>query len=134
MDGYRDDPTILDDAALWRRIPPWHFVPDQNLGVVRPSSAAFENDPDGNPMSVFLAEIVERTGRKAEDALVGHRDYALSAFTAGLARRCKQGVASDPVPDEPAHAVVFGKKTKSISRTLAKGSEWIIPPADRPAR
>lgn len=134
MDGYRDDPTILDDAALWRRIPPQHFVPDPNLGVVRPSSAAFEDSPDGSPMSVFLAEIVEKTGRKADDTLVGHAGYALSAFTAGLARHCKQGVACDPEPAEPAHAVVFGKKTKSISRTLAKGSEWVIPPPDRPAR
>ncbi len=131
MDGFTDDPTILDDAVLWRRIPPWHVVPDDNLGVMRPSSAAFKDSPDGSSMSVFLAELVERDGRKAEDALVGHTDYALSAFGAGLARRCKQGVASDPQPDEPAHAVVFGTKTKSISRALAKGSEWVIPPADR---
>lgn len=130
MDDYRDDPTILDDAALWRRIPPWHFVPDKNLGVVRPSSAAFENDPDGSPMSIFLAEIVERAGREADSTLVGHTGFALSTFTAGLARHCKQGVAPDPEPDEPAHAVVFGKKTKSIRRDLVKGSEWLIPPAD----
>ena len=32
MDGYRDDPTILDDAALWRRIPPWGVVAHPNHG------------------------------------------------------------------------------------------------------
>lgn len=41
---YRDDPTISDDADLWRRIPPWHIVSDENIGVMRPSSAAFEDD------------------------------------------------------------------------------------------
>lgn len=53
QDNYRDDPAILNDAQLWRRIPPWHLVNDQNLGTVRPSSAAFDNDPDGRPMSIL---------------------------------------------------------------------------------
>ena len=26
-----DDPTVPDEAELWRRIPPWHFVVDENL-------------------------------------------------------------------------------------------------------
>ena len=85
-------------------------------------------------MSVFLAKIVEGTGRKAEDTLVGLAGFALSAFTAGLARDHKQGVARDPEPDELAHAVVFGKKPRSVIKGLAKGSEWVIPPANRPAR
>ena len=131
MDGYTDDPSILDSAVLWRRIPPWHCVRDENFDVVRPSSAAFENHPDGSPMSVLRAEIVQRTGRNAEDTLAGHTDYALSAFTAGLARHYKQVVAPEPQDDEPAHAVVFGKKTKSVRKALAKGSEWVIPPPDR---
>ena len=50
---------------------------------------------------------------------------------AGLARSKKQGVARDPHPDEPAHALVFGNKTASVSRALAKGSVWVTePPAD----
>jgi hypothetical protein len=54
VDDYSDDPSIPDDAELWRRIPPWHFVDDENLRQIRPSSAAFEDDPDGSPMSVIL--------------------------------------------------------------------------------
>ena len=42
------DPTIARDHRLWRRIPGWHFVWDANRNAVRPSSAAFDNDPDGN--------------------------------------------------------------------------------------
>jgi hypothetical protein len=30
--------------------------------------------------------------------------------------------------DEPAHALVFGKKTKSIRTKMAKQCEWVIPP------
>ena len=55
-DTLRDDPTIPDLAELWRRIPPWHLVKDDNLGRVRPSSAAFDNHPNGSPMSVLLAQ------------------------------------------------------------------------------
>ena len=36
-DHYNDDPTIPHDAELWRRIPPWHFFHDENLGQIRPS-------------------------------------------------------------------------------------------------
>jgi hypothetical protein len=123
-DDYRDYPTISDDAELWRRIPPWHFVDDGNLGQIRPSSAAFEDDPDGSPMSVILGAEVDGPQR----ALAGHQGFALASITAALARGLGLGVARDPRPDEPAHAVVFGKKNKRVSRRLAMGSRWIVPP------
>jgi hypothetical protein len=34
----------------------------------------------------------------------------------------------DPTNDEPAHALVFGKKTRNVQRKLAKGAHWIISP------
>jgi hypothetical protein len=125
FDDYTDDPTIPDDAELWRRIPPWHFVDDGNLGQIRPSSAAFEDDPSGSPMSVIL-------GGEAGDlqrALAGHEGFALASITAALARGLGLGVARNPRPDEPAHAVVFGRKNKRISRRLAMGCRWIVPPS-----
>jgi hypothetical protein len=121
---YSDDPTIPNDAELWRRIPPWHFVDDGNLGQIRPSSAAFEDHPDGSPMSVLLAVEAGDPQR----ALAGHQGFALASITAALARRLGLGVARDPRPDEPAHAVVFGRKNKRISRRLAMGSHWIVQP------
>jgi hypothetical protein len=119
-----NDPTIPDDAILWRRIPPWHFFYDTNLGRMRPSSAAFEDDADGSPMSVVLA--AETSG--PENALAGHPGYALASFTAGMARECSQGVARDPLPHEPAHALVSGRRTGSVRNRLAKGSTWVVPP------
>ena len=126
--AYVDDPTIADTSALWRRIPPWHFVFDENLGCVRPSSAAFEDHPDGTPMSVVLGDEVLQTGRPAETVLMGHADFALASFSAGLARQLEQGIARKPLPEEPAHAEVFGKKTKRVRRSFAKHCEWVIPP------
>lgn len=127
-DGYSDDLTIPDEARLLRRIPPRHFVKDENSDQVRPSSAAFDNHPNGSPMSVILADILSQTSRGPEAALAGYEGFALASITAGLARECGQGIAREPFPDEPAHAVVFGEKPKRVQRKLAKGSQWIVPP------
>jgi len=124
----QDDQTITDSADLWRRIPPWHFVFDENSGEVRPSSAAFDNDPDGSPMSVLLADLMVELKKAPLDALSGHESFALAAITAGLARANGQAVVRDPLPDEPTHALVAGLKTKSVRRKLARGAQWVIAP------
>jgi hypothetical protein len=126
--GYTDDPTIPDQAELFRRIPPCHFVPDQNSGGLRPSSAAFNDHPNGSPMSVVLADVLAAMGRRPDDVLAGHIGFALAKITAGFARECQQGVAREPLEDEPAHAVVFGRKTKAVMRKLATEAHWVIPP------
>ena len=129
--GYSDDLTIPGEAQLLRRIPPRHLVKDENSGHLRPSSAAFDNHPDGSPMSVILADVLAQTGRDPAAALTGYEGFALASITAGLVRECGQGVAREPLPDEPAHAVVFGEKPKRIQRKLAKGSRWVVPPPDQ---
>jgi hypothetical protein len=127
-DQFTDDSSIPDDARLWRRVPPWHFIFDDNLGRVRPSKAAFDDDENGSPMSVVLADLVLESGRGPEHILIGHDRFALAEITAGLARSKQQGIVRDPVPEEPTHALVFGKKTASVTRALAKGSVWVVPP------
>ena len=134
MDGYADDPTIRDDAVLWRRIPPWHLIFDANLRRWRPKSAAFEDHPNGTPMSVYLADMMEATGRGPDDALTGHQAFALAGISAGLARSTGQQVAREPLPGEPAHAVVVGRKTKSVSRRFAKESHWVVSPLEPQVR
>src|SRR5713226_5358375 len=94
---YKDDPTIPGEAELLRRIPPWHFILDDNQGLVRPSSAAFTDD-DGSPMSVTLAEVLTQARRSLDSALIGHQDFALASIMARLARECEQGVVRDPIP------------------------------------
>lgn len=125
MEGtaFSDDVSIPDETELWRRIPPWHVHHDVRLGRLRPASAAFDDDVD-DPMSVVIA-----TGAAGPGAvLAGHEGFALAAITAGLARACGLGVMRDPLPDNPAHAVVFGHKTGAIMRRLAREATWIVPP------
>jgi hypothetical protein len=123
---YRDDPTISDDAELWRRIPPWHIFSDENIGGIRPSSAAFEDDPDGEPMSVYLADEC----RDPHIALAGHEGFGLVAITARLARECKQAIVRQPVPGPSGHVVVVGKKTDSVRKKFARAAagQWVVRP------
>lgn len=83
-------------------------------------------------MSVILEELFLAAGRSPSAALARHEGYGLAAITAGLARACGQGIARDLTPEEPAHAVVFGPKPKSVQRRLAKASVWILPPPRSP--
>jgi hypothetical protein len=126
MDGdeYADEPTIPDEAQLWRRIPPRWFHHDESLGRVRPAKPAFDDGPDGEPMSVVIA--AESRGPAA--VLAGHEGYGLVAFSAGLARACGLRITRAPTADEPAHAVVAGRKTDSVRRRLARAAEWVVPP------
>ena len=79
-------------------------------------------------MSVALGQEVLDAGRTVESVLSGHEGFGLVSFTAGLAREKRQGIMRKPVPEEPAHAEVFGRKTRGVRRALAKGSDWIVPP------
>jgi len=132
VEHFPDDPAVANEAGLLRRIPPYHFVRDDNLGVVRPSSAAFEDDDDGDPMSVYLTTILAAEGRAASSVLVGHAGYALTSITAGLARTNRQTVHPDPLPEETSHTVVCGDKRsggkKSAKKIFAVEAKWVIEP------
>jgi hypothetical protein len=126
---HSDDPTIQDAAVLWRRIRPDQIVRDDNLNRLRPSTGAFEDCSNDTPMSVQLAEIVLQGGGSSEAAIAGFDGFALAGFTAGFARhQCHQGVERAPLPNDPAHAYVFGKKTDGIKKKFAReGATWVIP-------
>ena len=127
----QDDPTITPEQYLWRRIPPWHFTWDANDSNVRPTSSAFENDDDGGPMSVQLADVLTEHGLDENDVLCRHSGFAIARFTAETARDSNQRIVRDPrPPDDPAHALVIGDKPKKVRRKLALASQWqTVPPA-----
>ena len=134
-DNYPDDPNIADSTSLLRRIPTWHVIFDKNLGRWRPSSGAFEDDGDGDPMSVYLSSVLADEKRDPTTVLVGHDEYSLASITAGLARANSQTVHPDPIPEETSHAAVCGDKGKKSAnapkRQFARNAEWVIlkPPA-----
>jgi hypothetical protein len=64
-----DDPSIGPDTVLWRRIPPEWIVPHADGKGLRISSAAFDDSKDGDPMSVYIADVVEATGGSVDTVL-----------------------------------------------------------------
>lgn len=127
---YPDDGDILDDDQMLRRVPPIHFVPNENVGGVRPSSAAFEDDSDGSPMSMYRRTVIDATGGNVERVMVGHIGYGLAGLRAGDLRARDQTVHSDPLEGEPAHAVVCGRKTNGNRKFFYRQSVWVIPPPE----
>ena len=125
-----DDLTIRDECELLRRIPVKpgiNIIWDANQGRWRPSSASFRDHPDGSPMSIVLGDGLKEASRDPAEVLIGHSNFALAAITAGTARESQQHVVRDPLPEEPAHGLVVGKKKKESSQ-MAKAAQWVIAP------
>jgi hypothetical protein len=131
-ENFPDDPSIVGGTDLLRRIPPQHFHFDYNLNRLRPSSAAFEDDGDGDPMSVCLSSVLAAETREPATVLAGHEGYALASITAALAREHQQTVHADPLPEESSHAVVCGDKESgkknAPKRKFALAATWVIAP------
>lgn len=109
--------SIADEEMLARRIHPNHIKPDGTI-----SSAAFTDDELSVDRSAY---------RSTEDSLRDHPDKGLAHFQAGRVRsepllRYLE-LKSDPDFTNPAHALVLGKKTRAISRELAKCAQIIVP-------
>jgi hypothetical protein len=122
-----DDPTIKDDEWLWRRIHPTAVTGDQDTGQRVPQSGAFR-DTRGE-LSVFLAS--ETT---LPVVLRGHQNFGVAEFQASAARSADCIIVRDPLPDNPAHALVCGKRaSREISireaKMIKKRSRWVVLPA-----
>lgn len=114
-------PKDIDDKEkLNRRIHPTFVKPD---GTV--SSQAFTD----LKMSVDRAEY-----RKPKESLLNYNGYGLAGFLTQIARKIGQDVYSEPELLNFAHAIVEGKKTKSIARSLAKAATWVVPISVRHAQ
>lgn len=111
-----------DNVIVWRRIPPWHFQPLENGGK-RPSTAAFDDDPDGSSMSVDVDE-----GQGWMGTLQGHDGFGLVELTVGYLRSLGFDVVPKAVEGNPHHAEVVGKKTDGKKRKMMKSARWVFVP------
>ena len=55
-------------------------------------------------------------------------DNLMVGLSVRFVRGLRLGVATQPPTNDPGHLWVFGKKTASIKRKLAKQAKWVIPP------
>jgi hypothetical protein len=125
---FDNDPTIAGNERLLRRIHPQQLVPDErNAGKRRVSSGAFRDEE----LSIVIESTLLKSGRQPIDLLQAYERYSLVAITAAKARSHDQSVARDPIPDEPAHGVVFGRK-KKCAGSLADSASWVVP-SDAPS-
>jgi hypothetical protein len=127
-DKYVDDPSIPSTALLWRRVPPWHYKFDGNVNDYRPSTAAFEDDMDGNPMSAYLADECADPNKALED----HEGFGLVSFPVQLARERGLMVVRKETPGPRGHVLVVGKKTDGIRKNLKRRCEWVVRPVQAP--
>ena len=108
--------SIAADDDLYRRIPPQLARPD------RPSS---QNFTDRN----LSVEVAKLTTAQATMQPVSHlpdfTKWRLASLKAGIPREEGLEVYSDPLPENQAHAIIFGDKPKRISRKLALACRWI---------
>ncbi len=118
-----DDATIPDDAIVWRFVSPHQIVTGKDGEGVQPSTGAFDDSSDGDPMSAVLAS----EGRDAASIVPTTCPGAgVVAFTAGYLRSLGLELERAPEPDEPDHIVVRGKKTKSVTKALKRAADWVV--------
>ena len=118
---YIDDTNIDDDSELWRRLPSQWVDPNTH----RVTSQAFQDSRDLTPVSVFIAFDLS----SPQEVIVDHPGYGVGTLTAGDARSCNQGVTRWPIPQNPAHAYIFGNKAKANRRCLASHCRIILMPS-----
>jgi hypothetical protein len=123
---YIDDLNIDDSDEVLRRIPPWHQPRPGDEW--RPNSSAFYDDPDGSPMSAYLAKDMVEAGLELIVVMEDHPGYALVAIRVGLLRSLSQIIVRDPTDKEPFHVLVVGPKTQGTRRRIAKSCRWVVEP------
>jgi len=78
--------------------------------------------------SVQLEPVLFQHGLTHDFAVQDRNKFGLAAFTAQQARSCQQVIQRDPLPDDPAHAIVLGDKKDSIKKKLRDCAAWVILP------
>lgn len=141
MTEFQDDPDILNDESLLRRVAtnnPDMLKTDSVSGIQRPTSAAFSFQKDG--LSVYRNKKLKEFHLNPIDILSGP-DQIVVSLTVTQVRECNGlGVCDDPWPKgirdqehirNAAHALIVGwqslsrREQKDHSRYLARNCQII---------
>lgn len=119
-----DDVSIPPSAALWRRIFEEDIYPDPKLCRKRANSGSlFDGDA---PMSVDLAMLttLDEVNKRGEG-------MAIAEFTVDAVRQADCKIVRDPLPENPAHALIYGNHanggpTQGQAGKIAKQSKVVF--------
>ena len=110
---------IEDGQVVMRRVRKSQTTTDTNDGPQRPTSDAFiQNGPDGET-SVYLASETtpERLTKEYPDAYVAEVEVrAIRAQSLDVER--------DPIPGDPGHCNIVGRKTRGRAVAIARSASW----------
>jgi hypothetical protein len=123
-----DDPSIVADVRLYRRVHPNFILEDKTRGCLRLATGAFQDEE----MSVAFGDTLAKQGNDPAtifDAYVAD-GYCVVCFAVAAVRAAELGICRDPKHDDPAHGLVLGKKTGGKQRQLARACVWTVAPRD----
>ena len=119
----QDDRSIGDGEKLLRRIRPKdiHFDPITNQ--YRPESGCFRSD---DFISLHIASLTT-----TDKVLSNYPEFSLVEFTAEELRSIGCKIVRDPLPEDPAHALMYGTApgdyvSKSQAKKLSKICRWVV--------
>ena len=125
-----DDVSIPDEELLYRRIPlhpPDNIQPTEVGGEFRPSSGNFRS---GEPLSVDRGSLTtpEETRDRGKPTL-----FHVAQVYAKITRQCGCRLVKDPMPDNPAHILLFGNHdsgsgalNKKQAKSLAQAASIVL--------
>ena len=115
----------MDEERLLRWVTPNQLIPED--GGLRVSSAAFKN-PE---LSVIVESLMILQGRNPESLLDARPGFALTSIKAKEVRAFNLPIVLDcEPPEDPAHALVLGKKSNSFANAMKRCHVWIVPPKE----
>jgi hypothetical protein len=127
-----DEPEILANDCLIRRISDQQIVQDNNLNCRRISTQAFQasSEPNGG-MSVDLKRLIVAAEISPHEYVTTLRFTGSVVFSAGRIRAAGFMVGFDPLPDNPYHGEVWsspngGRFSKAQQRELQNLASWYV--------
>lgn len=123
-----DDPTIPDDAVLFRRVfPDPDAIQSVEGGGLRPYSSTWRSVA---PLSVDLS--TECTPEATRDRDVS-RPFHVAGISVGDVRSTGCRVVRNPLADNPAHCLIYGVSDRNdgsipagLAKKLSKGARIIL--------
>lgn len=122
----QNDPTLLDEYVVYRRIPPW---PDNTRWLDDGSPEASRQNFKDYPEHELSVHLVHET--TPEKMLAGHQQFGLMTLTIADFRAAYAEFGSEVVicrdDEDPSngHILICGKPSKRIQARLREKAKWV---------